>query len=211
MTTSDRTLRVLIADDHPVVRLGLVSLCRAEADLEVVGETATGTEAVAQYRALEPDVALLDLRMPEMGGIEATLAIRREFPEAKIIILSTFDSMEEVYQAFSAGARGYLLKHIVGDELVQGIRSVQAGQHCIPPAVAARLEERGACAELSAREVEILGFMAKGFTNNEIASHLSIAPNTARNHVAHILEKLEASSRSDAIVIALERGILHLE
>src|SRR5262245_42721763 len=211
MNASPPRLRLLIADDHPVMRLGLVTLCGSKDDLAVVAEGATGAEAVAQYRAAQPDVAVLDLRMPEMDGIEATLAIRREFPQAKIIILSTFDAMEEIFQALSAGARGYLLKHFVGDELVQGIRSVHAGQHCIPPAVAARLAERGASCTLSPREVEVLQFVAKGFTNKEIAGYLSIAPFTVRNHMAHVLEKLGASGRSEAVVIALERGILRLD
>jgi two-component system NarL family response regulator len=205
------TIRLLIADDHPVMRLGLVTLCHTRPDLEVCAEGANGAEAVAQYREHQPDVALLDLRMPEMDGIQAVLAVRADFPQARIIILSTFDAIEEIYQAFSAGARGYLLKQFVGDELVEGIRAVYAGQHCIPPAVAARLAERGLQSELSGREVEILRWIAKGCTNKEIAGYLSIAPLTVRNHVTHIFEKLGASDRSEAVVIALERGVLRLD
>jgi len=186
--------------------MGLVSLCVSKADVEVVVEAATGVDAVAQYRAHRPDVAVLDLRMPDMDGIDATRAIRRDFPQAKIIILSTYDSIEDVFQALRAGACGYLLKHFVGDELIRGIRAVHAGQHCVPPAVAARLAERGRESALSAREVEVLRLVAKGFTNKEIARCLSIAPFTARNHIVHIFEKLGASDRSEAVVIALERG-----
>jgi DNA-binding NarL/FixJ family response regulator len=211
MDETGRPIRLLIADDHPVMRLGLVTLCRAKADLEVIAEASTGDEAVAQFLQHAPDVAVLDLRMPGMDGIQATAAIRRERPQARVIILSTFDAMEDIFQALAAGARGYLLKHFVGDELVEGIRSVHAGQHCIPPAVAARLAERGTQSELSARETEFLQLVAKGFTNKEIASYLSIAAFTVRNHVAHVFEKLGASDRSEAVVIALERGILRLD
>jgi two-component system NarL family response regulator len=209
--TSPSRIRLLFADDHPVTRLGLVTLCARQSDLEVCAEAETGAAAVAEYRASLPDVAVLDLRMPELDGIGATLAIRQEFPQARIIILSTFDSMEDIFQAFSAGARGYLLKHFVADELVRGIRSVHAGQHCVPPAVAARLAERGTRSVLSSREIEILRLVAKGCTNKEIAGYLSITPFTVRNHMVHVFEKLDASDRSEAVVIALERGVLRLD
>jgi two-component system NarL family response regulator len=204
-------IRVLIADDHPVVRLGLVTLCASRPDLVVCAEAGSGVEAVAQYRAHRPDVAVLDLRMPEMDGIQATLAVQREFPASRILILSTFDSTEEIYQAIQAGARGYLLKHFVGDELVEGIRAVHAGEHCLPPAVAERLAERGRQLVPSPREVQVLRLIAKGFSNKEIAAQLSIAPDTVRNHVKHLFDKLDASDRSEAVVIALERGIFRLD
>jgi two-component system NarL family response regulator len=212
VTASGSTrIRVLIADDHPVVRLGLVTLCTSRPDLTVCAEASNGAEAVMQYRVHRPDVAILDLRMPELDGIRATAGIQREFPQARILILSTFDSTEEIYQALHAGARGYVLKHFVGDELVAGIRSVHGGQHFIPAAVAERLAERGRQRVPSDREIEVLRLVSKGFSNKEIAAHLSIAPDTVRNHVKHLFEKLDASDRSEAVVIALERGLLRLD
>jgi two-component system NarL family response regulator len=201
----------LIADDHPVMRLGLATLCQTQPDLEVCAEAENGAAAVARYREHRPDVALLDLRMPVMDGIRACTAILTFDPVARVIILSSFDAIDEIHQAVSAGARGYFLKQLVGDDLVHGIRTVSAGHHCIPPAVALRLAERAAQSGLSAREIEILQLIAKGCTNKEIASYLAIAAFTVRNHVAHIFEKLAASDRAEAVVIALERGILRLE
>jgi two-component system, NarL family, response regulator len=204
-------IRLLIADDHPVTLMGLVALCASEPDLAVCAKAANGVEAVRLYEEQRPDVALLDLRMPEMDGIQATIAIRRGSPQARIVILSTFDSTEEIYQALQAGARGYLLKHFVAEELLQGVRAVNAGGHCIPPLVAQRLADRGRQLVPSGREIEVLRFVAKGFTNKEIAAHLSISPETVRNHMRHLFEKLDASDRSEAVVIALERGFFRLD
>jgi two-component system NarL family response regulator len=204
-------IRVLIADDHYVVRVGLGTLINSEPDMSVVAEAVNGRQAVETFRASRPDVALMDLRMPEMNGVEAILAIREEFPEGRIIVLTTYDGDEDIYRALQAGARGYILKDMVGDELIEAIRAVHAGQRRLPPAVAARLAERMPRSELTPRELEVLRLIVRGKSNKEIAAALFVTEGTIKIHVNNLLGKLGVSDRTQAVTAALQRGIVHLE
>src|SRR6184192_3070603 len=169
-----KPIRVLIVDDHLVVRIGLRSMIDTQSDMVVVAEAANGREAVALFREHRPEITLMDLRMPVMGGVEATIAIREDFPDARIIVLTTYDGDENIYRALQGGARAYLLKDIPREEFLDDIRAVYQGQYCIPPAVAARLAQRIPGPELSARELEVLKLIVEGMSNKEIASALSI-------------------------------------
>lgn len=204
-------IRVLVVDDHLVVRIGLRSMIDAQADLTVVAEAANGKEAVEQFRKHLPDIVLMDLRMQEMGGVEATSAIRADFPDARIIVLTTYDGDENIYRALQAGARAYLLKDIPGAQFTESIRAVHNGQYCIPPAVAARLAQRLPKSELSTRELEVLRLIVDGMSNKEIASHLAITESTVKNHINSILAKLKVKDRTQAATSALRRGILTLD
>jgi two-component system NarL family response regulator len=205
-------IRILIADDHPVVREGVAAMIERRPDMTVVAEAATGREAVAAYRAAQPDVVLMDLRMPEMTGVEAIGAIRGEFPGARIIVLTTYDGDEDIYRGLQAGARAYLLKDAPRDELLDAIRAVHAGQSRIPPAVAARLAERVlAGPQLTARELEVLRGIVAGRSNKEIGAALSIGEGTVKAHVNNILGKLGVNDRTQAVTTALQRGIVHLD
>jgi two-component system NarL family response regulator len=205
-------IRILIADDHPVVREGVAAMIERRPDMTVVAEAATGREAVAAYRAAQPDVVLMDRRMPEMTGVEAIGAIRGEFPGARIIVLTTYDGDEDIYRGLQAGARAYLLKDAPRDELLDAIRAVHAGQSRIPPAVAARLAERVlAGPQLTARELEVLRGIVAGRSNKEIGAALSIGEGTVKAHVNNILGKLGANDRTQAVTTALQRGIVHLD
>ena len=197
-------------DDHPLMREGLVAMLRTQSDMTVVAEAGSGPEAVEKFRAHRPDVVLMDLRLPGMSGIEATQAIRKEFADAKIIMLTTYDGDEDIYRALEAGAQAYILKETVGEELLQIIRNVQAGQRSIPPAVATRLAENLPRAELSARELEVLKLIAKGLRNKEIAATLGIAEPTVKIHIQKIFSKLNVIDRTQAVVLAVNRGIIHL-
>jgi DNA-binding NarL/FixJ family response regulator len=198
-------------DDHPLIRSGLRAVIASEPDMEMVGEAANGEEAIELYREERPDVVLMDLRMPVMDGLTATLAILREFPDAKIVALTTYEGDEDIHRALSAGARGYLLKDMMRSQLLQVIRTVQKGQRAIPAAIAARLAEYTPRIELTPRELEVLQLMAKGFSNPEIASTLGRTESTMKVHVSNILQKLQASDRTEAVTVAIQRGILHLE
>jgi DNA-binding NarL/FixJ family response regulator len=208
---AENTLRVMCVDDHPLVRKGVAAILANEPDMELVAEASDGQEAVEKYRQLHPDVVLMDLRMPNMDGTEATRAIRSEDPEALIIALTSYDGDQDIYRALEAGVRGYILKEMVHSEVVKAIRTVQAGKRLMPPEVAERLSEYFPQVALTPREVEVLSLVARGMANKEIAHKLGTANGTIKMHVQNILEKLGASDRTHAVTIAIERGILHLD
>jgi two-component system NarL family response regulator len=201
----------MIADDHFVVRMGLAAVVNTQADMSVIAEATTGKQAVEVYRQHRPDVVLMDVRMPEMNGIDAIVAIRKDYPEARFIVLTTYDGDEDIYRALQAGARAYLLKDMLRDELVETIRAVYAGQRRIPAEVANRLAERMNRTELTARELEVLRLIAQGKSNKIIAADLSISEGTVKIHVNNILSKLGVSDRTHAATFALQRGIIHLD
>ena len=182
----------------------------AESDMKLVAEASTGVEAIKQFKQHRPDITLMDLQMPEMNGIDATIAIRQEFPDARIIVLTTYTGDMQVVRALKAGARGYLLKAKVNEELLDTIRCVHAGQRRIPPEVAAEVAEYTAKEALSDRELAVLRLVATGNANKEIAARLSIGEDTVKRHVTNILAKLEANDRTHAVTIALKRGIIEL-
>jgi two-component system NarL family response regulator len=204
-------IRVLVADDHPILRAGLVALIDGRPDMTVVGQATDGQEAVELFRGLAPDIALLDLRMPALGGIETIAAIRAEDPQARLVVLTSFASDEDIYQALRAGAKGYLLKDASGDELIECIRAVFEGRTCIPPAIAAKLAERVGTVELTTREREVLALIAKGKGNREIGASLDVTEGTIKVHVNNILTKLGVASRTEAVNIAVRRGLVRLD
>jgi DNA-binding NarL/FixJ family response regulator len=209
-TSTERRIRVLCVDDHPLVRKGIAAILANEPTMSLVGEAQNGRDALASYRELRPDVVLMDLRMRDMGGIEATRAILDEFPQARIIALTSYDGDQDIYRALEAGVRGYLLKESVHTDVVKAIASVHAGRRLISPDVAERLSEYLPHAALTERETEVLGFVAAGLSNKEIAGRLGTASGTIKMHVQNVLQKLEASDRTHAVAIAIRRGILHL-
>jgi two-component system NarL family response regulator len=206
-----KAIRILIVDDHFVVRMGLASSINMEADMSAIADASTGAQALKLYRKHTPDIVLMDLRLPDMTGIETTTAICKDFPEAKIIVISTYDGDEDIYRALQAGARSYLCKNVSREELLQTIRAVHTGQRYLPPPMAARLAERVHRPELSARELEVLQLIVKGMPNKEIAGHLSITEFTVKLHVGNILTKLNVADRTQASTTAIQRGIVHLE
>jgi DNA-binding NarL/FixJ family response regulator len=208
--TTTQTVRVLCVDDHPLVRKGIASILNNEPDMKLVAEAGNGQDAVAMFKAHQPDVTLMDLRMPNMDGIEAARQIRAEFPDAKIIALTSFDGDQEIYRALEAGVRGYLLKEMVHTEVVRAIRLVHSGKRLMPPEVAERLTDYFPKAALTPREVEVLTLVATGLANKEIASKLGTADGTVKIHVQNILSKLNASDRTHAVTIAIQRGIIKL-
>lgn len=210
MTSEQKPIRVLIADDHALLREGVAALIGAEPDMQLVAEAATGREAVAQFKLKRPDVTLMDLQMPGMGGIEAIIAIRGEFPNARIIVLTTYTGDVQVLRALKAGARAYLLKGRANTELLDVIREVHRGQKRIPPEIAAELAEHATEDDLSLREIDVLRLIAAGNGNKEIAAKLSITEETVKNHVTHILAKLGANDRTHAVTIGIKRGIIEL-
>lgn len=209
--SSDDSIRVLCVDDHPLVRKGIASILANEADMELVAEAGNGLEAVEKFQQLRPDIVLMDLRMPHMDGTQATRAIRETDPEARIIALTSYDGDQDIYRALEAGVRGYILKEMVHTEVVRAIRTVISGKRLMPPEVAERLSEYFPQVALTPREVEVLGFVARGLANKEIAHKLGTANGTIKMHVQNILEKLGASDRTHAVTLAIERGILHLD
>jgi two-component system NarL family response regulator len=204
-------IRILLADDHFVVRMGLSTLINTQDDMSVVGEAANGKQAVEMFRALRPDVTLMDLRMPELNGVEAIIAIRAQEPDARIIVLTTYDGDEDIYRAFQAGARAYLLKDMHHDDLLGALKAVHQGQRFIPPAIANRLAERIPRSELTTRELEVLKLIVKGMSNREIAATLFITEGTVKIHVNNLLGKLGVSDRTKAATTALQRGLVHLD
>jgi two-component system NarL family response regulator len=204
-------LRIMLVDDHYLVRVGLASIIALESDMTICAEASTGEQAIALFRAERPDVTLMDLRLSGLNGTEATQAILREFPDARIIVLSTYAGDEEIYKALQAGAMAYLVKSIQREELIGAIRKAAAGQRHIPPEVAARLAERVGRSELSARELDVLRLLVGGRRNRAIASELSITEGTVKLHVSSILNKLGAGDRTEAVTVALQRGIVQLE
>jgi len=203
-------IRVLVVDDHFVVRMGLAGSINLEEDMMVVAEASNGQQAIQFYRQQTPDIVLMDLRLPGMDGTATAMAICKEFAEARIIMLSTFDGDEEIYRSFQAGARSYLLKSVSREELLAAIRAVHGGQRYIPPNVASRLAERVPFIDLSTREMEVLRLIVKGMSNKEIAATLNITEVTTKLHVGHILSKLKVNDRTQAATSALQRGIIHL-
>jgi len=203
-------IRILIADDHPVVREGLAAMIKRRTDMTVVAEANHGQEAVALFHQHQPDVVLMDLRMPEMDGVEAILTIREQTPEARVIVLTTYDTDEDIYRALRAGAKTYLLKDTPREELLDTIRAVAAGHTRVPSDVAAKLVERVSSETLTAREVEVLRLIVAGHSNREIATLLYISEGTVKTHINHILMKLGVSDRTQAVTTALKRGLVSL-
>ncbi|OIP01946.1 MAG: DNA-binding response regulator, partial [Armatimonadetes bacterium CG2_30_66_41] len=204
-------LRVLVADDHPVGREGLAALINRRPDMAVVAEASTGQEAVEQFLLHRPDVALLDLRMPEMDGVEVIAAIREQVPTARLVVLTTYADEEDIHRSLRAGARGYLLKDAPRDELLDCVRAVHDGQTVIPPAIALKLASRLRATELTPRELDVLRLLATGQSNKQIAAALFIAEGTVKTHVNALLRKLEAADRTGVVTLALKRGLLRLE
>jgi DNA-binding NarL/FixJ family response regulator len=210
MTTERTQIRVLCIDDHPLLRQGIGALVGAQADMALVAQAATGQEGIREFRETRPDVTLLDLRLPDMSGVAVLEAIRGEFPEARVVMLTTFEGDVEMQRALAAGARGYLLKTMPPAELVDAIRQVHAGKKRIPPAVAAQLAEHLSDEALTPREVEVLRHIADGNRNKDIAERLFISEETVKVHVKHVMEKLGASDRTEAVSIGVRRGIIQL-
>jgi len=213
MSTAEdaRTIRILCVDDHQLLREGIAAVVEGQPDMKLVGEATSGQEAIESFRRQRPDVTLMDLRMPDMNGIEAITAIRAEFPTARIIVLTTYAGDALAVEALRAGASGYLLKSLLRKELLETIRAVHAGKRRIPPEVAAEIAQHAADDALTAREVEVLRRVAAGKSNKVIAAELDISENTVKAHMQSILPKLDASDRTHAVIIALKRGILHVE
>jgi DNA-binding NarL/FixJ family response regulator len=211
-------IRILIVDDHPVVREGIGSMLKKEPDFKVVGEASNGLEAIEQARELLPDVVLMDLRMPEMDGVEAISRIKAEKPEVKFIILTTYSDDEYIFKGIAAGARAYLLKDAPRDELFKAIRMVSRGESLIQPVVASRVLDKlaelsrktPAADTLSDREIEVLRLMAGGQSNKDIADHLSITQSTVKTHITSIFQKLNVTTRTEAVTNALKKGIIQL-
>lgn len=203
-------IRILTVDDHPLLRQGIAALVGAEADMELVGEAANGEEAVEKVRLHRPDVTLMDIQMPGLNGIEAISRIQSEFPDARIIVLTTYTGDAQVTRALKAGARGYILKGHVHRELLEAIRAVHAGKKRIPQDIANELAEHAADDELTAREIDVLREIAAGNSNKQIADQLCIGEATVKSHVTNILSKLAANDRAHAVTIGLKRGIIHL-
>jgi DNA-binding NarL/FixJ family response regulator len=210
LTHATKSIRILIADDHPIVRQGLVAILNDQADMSIVAEVNNGEEAIAQFRLHQPDVAILDLQMPKVGGVEAITTIRAEFPNASIIMLSIYETDEDIYQGLRAGARAYLLKDTPCLEIVEVIRAVSEGQRYVPAEIGVRLAARMERPNLSDREFDVLALMAKGKSNKAIASELHITENTVKFHVSNVMIKVGASDRTHAVVNALQQGIIKL-
>ncbi|MEH1835521.1 MAG: response regulator transcription factor [Nostoc sp.] len=204
------TIRVLIVDDHPIVRKGLVTIINRDPEMTAIAQAEDGQQAIDAFREYQPDVTLMDLRMPKMGGVEAIMAIRAEFKQARIAVLTTYDSDEDIYRGLQAGAQGYLLKDAKPGELLNAIRAIHNGQKYIPPEVGAKLLQRMSNPELSERELEVLRLMAQGMGNQEIGTALSIGESTVKSHVNRILSKLGVSDRTQAVITAVKRGIVSL-
>ncbi|HEX4757870.1 MAG TPA: response regulator transcription factor [Terracidiphilus sp.] len=205
------SIRVLVVEDHNVVRQGLVALLKVVDGLEVVGEAADGVEAVDQFRKHQPDVTLMDLRLPRLSGVEAIQRIRQEAPQARVIVLTTYDGDEDIYRALKAGARAYLLKGMTGEDLVTTIRAVHAGKSHIPPAIAEKLAERMGTEDLTPREFDVLEQIVNGMSNKEIATVLGVSEATVKTHINSLLGKLGVTDRTQAATAAIQRGIVPLE
>jgi DNA-binding NarL/FixJ family response regulator len=204
-------IRILVADDYFMVRLGLATAINSQSDMMVIAEAGNGRQAVEMFRQHTPDLVLMDLRMPKMSGLEAIEIIRSQSPDARIIVLTMYDGDEDIYRALKAGARSYLVKDLNNEELLAAIRAVSAGRRHLPPAVATRLAERLPLSDLTARELDVLKLIAKGYNNSEIAGLLHISRGTVKIHVNNILSKLDVKDRTQAASAALQRGIVHLD
>lgn len=202
-------IRVLVADDHPVVRTGLAAVIAQEADLDLVAEAENGARAVELFREHQPDVVLMDLRMPVMDGVEAIRAIRSEFPAAGVLALMTYEGDGDIRRALEAGARGYLLKDMLLTEVLPAVRAVYRGERVIPPAVAVRLAEYPPGNDLTARELEVLRLVARGLANKDVARAIGRTDETVKIHLKHVFAKLGVSDRTEAVTVALARGLIH--
>jgi two-component system NarL family response regulator len=210
MTSQSTLIRVLIADDHSIVRQGLVTIINRDPEMTVIAQAENGQQAIDLFREHQPDVTLMDLRMPEVGGVEAISAICAEFKPARIIVLTTYDGDEDIYRGLHSGAQGYLLKDTKSNEVLNAIRTVARGRQYIPPDVGAKLVQRLNNPELRERELAVLGLMAQGMSNLEIGTALSISESTVKTHVNRILSKLGVSDRTQAVIVAVKRGIVSL-
>jgi DNA-binding NarL/FixJ family response regulator len=208
MSSQASTIRILIVDDHPIVRQGLAALIGTESDMRVIAEAATGREALQQFRAHQPDITLMDLQMPEMSGLDAIIAIRAEFPDSRIIVLTTYVGDTQVLRALKAGARAYLLKNSLYRELLQTIRGVHTGKKSLSPEVSFVLAEHATDEKLTTAEIRVLRLIADGHANKEIAVKLSVSEGTVKGQIRTIMAKLAAKDRTHAAMIALKRGII---
>ena len=204
-------IRVLVVDDHPPMRIGLVALINSQPGMDVVAEASDGEEAIEVYEDVRPDVVLMDLRMPGMGGVEATLVLRKKFPEARVIVLSTYDLDEDIHRAIQSGAKSYLLKDMSIEDIAGTIRAVHEGDASLPPQVAERLTERAKREQLTERERDVLASLIKGRSNKEIASSLGISEDTVKSHLKTLFAKLRVRDRTGAAVEAIRHGIVHLK
>lgn len=207
---TERPVRILVVDDHFIVRMGLVSLVNTEPDLTVVGEADDGEQAIALFQKLAPDLVLMDVRMPNKSGPDATQQIRRLSESARVLMLSAFDGDEDIHNALEAGAQGYVLKSATGEDLIPAIRAVASGKRWIPRNVATRLRSRNLFEDLTPREIDVLREVAKGLSNKELADKLSISEHTAKDHLKSILAKLRVADRTQAVTTAIQRGVIQL-
>jgi DNA-binding NarL/FixJ family response regulator len=207
----NRTIRILLADDHPSLRTGLASILNSHSGLEVVAEAATGSEALEKAAETQPDVLILDLRMPDGDGIETTRRLVEINPDARILILTTYDNEEDIFNALEAGARGYILKDTTSEEIIEAVRQVHTGNRFLPPGVAARLADRMIRQSLTPRELDVLRLVSRGRTNKEIAAAMFISEETIKSHMKGLFQKLGVHDRAEAVAVALQRGLLRMD
>lgn len=210
MKTKDQ-IKLIVVDDHPTFRMGLAALVESQPDMTVIAEAGGGKAALELYRQKKPDVVLMDLRMPDLGGVETILALLKDFPAAKVIVVTTYDMDEDIYRAIQAGAKSYLLKDMPREQVITTIREVHAGKHKLPPNVLNLLQQRARREDLTEREMEIIQLIVKGRSNKEISSALFISEDTVKYHLKTLFTKLEAQDRTEAAISAIRHGIVHLE